>query len=132
VDQLAEKDLEFNALYHQVMARDIDSRLFIKNIENVQGDERDIIIFSIAYGRNVQGRVSVNFGTLNRQGGENRLNVAITRGKEKVIVVASVRPEDFEVSGSKNLGPLLFKQYLRYAYAVAHKDRTPYTRYCRR
>ncbi len=123
VDQLTEADLEFNALYHQVMARDVDSRLFIKNIENVQGDERDIIIFSIAYGRNLQGRVSVIFGTLNRQGGENRLNVAITRGKEKVIVVSSVGPEDFDVSGSKNLGPVLFKQYLRYAHAVAHKDR---------
>lgn len=123
VDQFAEDDAEFNALYSQVMSREIDARVFVKNIENVQGDERDIIIFSIAYGRNLQGRVSANFGTLNLQGGENRLNVAISRGKEKVIVVSSIKPVDIEVSGSKNLGPVLFKQYLRYAYAVANKDR---------
>lgn len=122
VDQLVEEDVEFNALYSQVMSREIDARVFVKNIENVQGDERDIIIFSIAYGRNLQGRVSANFGTLNRQGGENRLNVAISRGKEKVIVVSSIRPEDIDVGNSKNFGPVLFKQYLRYAYAVASKD----------
>ncbi|AFQ42439.1 AAA domain-containing protein [Desulfosporosinus meridiei] len=123
IDLFAEDDAEFNALYSQVMSREIDARLFVKNIENVQGDERDIIIFSIAYGRNLQGRVSANFGTLNLQGGENRLNVAISRGKEKVIIVSSIKPVDIEVSGSKNLGPVLFKQYLRYAYAVANKDR---------
>lgn len=127
VDQLAEEDVEFNALYSQVMSREIDARVFVKNIENVQGDERDIIIFSIAYGRNLQGRVSANFGTLNRQGGENRLNVAVSRGKEKVIVVSSIRPEDIDVGNSKNLGPVLFKQYLRYAYAVANKDQDTVT-----
>lgn len=127
VDQLAEEDLEFNALYSKVMSREIDARVFVKNIENVQGDERDIIIFSIAYGRNQQGRVSANFGTLNRQGGENRLNVAISRGKERVIVVSSIKPEDIDVGNSKNLGPVLFKQYLRYAYAVANKDQDTVT-----
>lgn len=62
-----------------------DIGLFVKNIENVQGDERDVIIFSLAYAKNEQGKVVRNFGWLNQRGGENRLNVAISRAKEKFI-----------------------------------------------
>lgn len=63
----------------------------------MQGDERDIIIFSTAYAKNVNGRVLNKFGTLDQDGWENRLNVAISRAKKKIYVVTSVEPEDFLV-----------------------------------
>lgn len=70
IDKYAEDDPEFGVIYEEVMSRDLDERIFVKNIENVQGDERDIIIFSIAYAKNAEGRVYNRFGTLGQQGGE--------------------------------------------------------------
>lgn len=96
-----------------------DTSIFIKNLENVQGDERDIIIFSIGYARNEFGKVMAHFGPLSIEGGENRLNVAITRAKEKIYVVTSIEPEELQVEGTKNIGPKLFKSYLRYVRAVS-------------
>ena len=97
-----------------------DTSLFIKNLENVQGDERDIIIFSIGYAKNEYGRVVAQFGPLSVEGGENRLNVAITRAKEKIYVVTSIEPEELNVENSKNAGPKIFKNYLRYVRAVSN------------
>ncbi len=96
-----------------------DTGIFVKNLENVQGDERDIIIFSIGYAENELGRIYTNFGSLSQDGGENRLNVAITRAKSKIIVVTSLEPEALKVDGAKNRGPKLLKQYLMYVRAVA-------------
>lgn len=97
-----------------------DISLFVKNLENVQGDERDIIIFSIGYAKNELGRVVANFGPLSLDGGENRLNVAITRAKEKIYVVTSIEPEELNVDSTKNAGPKIFKQYLKYVRAVSN------------
>lgn len=91
---------------------------FVKNIEAVQGDERDIIIFCIGYAKNEVGRVAINFGWLNQDGGENRLNVAISRAKEKIFVVTSIESEELLVDSTKNNGPKLFKQYLEYVKAI--------------
>ncbi len=100
-----------------------DVSIFVKNLENVQGDERDIIIFSIAYARNEDGKLNAQFGTLSMAGGENRLNVAVTRAKEKVYVVTSVEPEEFiTVETAKNSGPKLLKKYLQYARAVSNRN----------
>ena len=96
--------------------------MFIKNLENVQGDERDIIIFSIGYAENADGKVYTNFGSLSAEGGENRLNVAITRAKSKIIVVTSIEPEALKVDTSKHLGPKLLKKYLTYVRAAAKGD----------
>ena len=96
--------------------------MFIKNLENVQGDERDIIIFSIGYAENAEGKVYTNFGSLSADGGENRLNVAITRAKSKIIVVTSIEPEVLKVDTAKHLGPKLLKKYLTYARAVSRGD----------
>ncbi len=93
--------------------------LFIKNIENVQGDERDIIIFSIAYAPDENGQMHHHFGSLNLQKGENRLNVAITRAKEKIYVVSSILPGELRVAETKNNGPKLLKKYLQYAENVS-------------
>ena len=99
--------------------------LFVKNIENVQGDERDIIIFSTAYGRDAKGKINLQFGSLNMAGGENRLNVAITRAKEKVVIVTSLLPEEMKVSQLKNEGPKLLKAYLEYARKVSEGEYEP-------
>jgi hypothetical protein len=101
----------------------IPSTLIIKNIENVQGDEKDIIIFSIGYAPDAKGKMGMQFGSLNTLGGENRLNVAVTRAREKVIVVSSVLPDELKVSNTKNRGPKLLKEYLQFAKLVS--DRTP-------
>jgi hypothetical protein len=99
-----------------------DTGIFIKNLENVQGDERDIIIFSIGYAPNEMGKLYTNFGSLSTEGGENRLNVAITRAKTKIIVVTSIEPEDLRVDTAKNQGPKLLRDYLTYVRSVSDGD----------
>ncbi|MBY0549288.1 MAG: DUF4011 domain-containing protein [Candidatus Obscuribacterales bacterium] len=90
---------------------------FVKNLENSQGDERDVIIFSVGYGRAADGKLSMNFGPLNKQGGERRLNVAITRAREQVILVSSIRAEELTLKDSKSKGLAAFCNYLSYAEA---------------
>ncbi|MCU0104606.1 AAA domain-containing protein [Acholeplasma vituli] len=99
-----------------------DQSLFVKNIENVQGDERDIIIFSMGYAKNESGIVERRFGWLNHEGGQNRLNVAITRAKQKIYFVSSLLPEEFKVEDLAGLGPRYLKSFMRYCYAVSKKD----------
>ncbi len=101
--------------------------LFVKNIENVQGDERDIIVFSVAYAPDKTGKISLQFGTLNMQGGENRLNVAITRAKEKIIIVSSILPNQLQTDNTLNIGPKLLKKYLEYALMVSEGKYVPKT-----
>ncbi len=93
--------------------------LFVKNIENVQGDERDVIIFSIGYAPDARGKLTMQFGTLNTQGGENRLNVAVTRARERVYVVTSILPNQLHTEQTANAGPKLLKAYLQYALDVS-------------
>jgi DNA replication protein DnaC len=101
---------------------EIPSSLFVKNIENVQGDERDIIIFSIGYAPDYKGRFIANFGSLNLPKGENRLNVAITRAKEKIFIISSITPEELMVENAKNEGPGFLKEYLRFAWKVSERN----------
>jgi hypothetical protein len=86
---------------------------FIKNIESVQGDERDIIIFSIGYGRDEFGKFTMNFGPVGQEGGQRRLNVAVTRARQRVEVVASIRAADFPDTTNPRIRSL--KKYLDYA-----------------
>src|SRR5581483_3687104 len=72
--------------------------VLIKNLESVQGEERDIMMFSLTYGPDQTGRVAMNFGPLNQAGGERRLNVAITRAREALIVFGSLRSEHIDLS----------------------------------
>ncbi|WP_404332293.1 AAA domain-containing protein [Mesobacillus maritimus] len=120
IEMTAGEDEEFSAVYNQTMARDLDERVFVKNIENVQGDERDIILFSIGYAKNEEGRIYNRFGMLNQKGGENRLNVAVTRAKEEIIVVSSIEPEELNVASTSQMGPKLLKSYLKFVKAVAN------------
>ncbi|GEM_PF-160581 len=89
--------------------------VFVKNLENVQGDERDVILFSICYGPDVNGRMSLLFGPLNRPGGERRLNVAITRARDQVVVFSSIRADDIDLSRSRAMGVEHLKAFLDYA-----------------
>ena len=88
---------------------------FIKNLETVQGDERDTIIFSVAYGIDAQGRLLHNFGPLNRIGGERRLNVAVTRAKCNVQLVSSMHCTDIDLKRTSAEGAKLLREYLDYA-----------------
>lgn len=93
-----------------------ENPFFIKNLENVQGDERDTILLSVGYARNTQGILRYNFGPLGMQGGERRMNVAITRAKHNIKLVTSLRPEDFDKSRTEsNAGAKLLYDYIVYA-----------------
>jgi hypothetical protein len=106
-------------------AKVIPKTIFVKNIENVQGDERDIIIFSTAYAKDPGGRLVMQFGSLNAEGGENRLNVAVTRAKEQIYIVTSISPNQLKVEDAKNEGPRLLKSYLEYALEVSNGKYRP-------
>lgn len=124
IDAECQKDSVFRDAFLREQNRkedNEDTSIFIKNLENVQGDERDIIIFSIGYAKNEYGKVVAHFGPLSIEGGENRLNVAITRAKEKIYVITSIEPEELLVEGTKNAGPKIFKSYLKYVRAVSNK-----------
>jgi hypothetical protein len=87
---------------------------FVKNLESVQGDERDIIIFSIGYGPDEFGKITMAFGPLNKEGGHRRLNVAVTRARRRVEVVTSITAAEFD-SASSNWGVKCLRRYLDYA-----------------
>lgn len=89
--------------------------VFIKNLENVQGDERDIILFSVGYGPDEKGNVSMNFGPLNRDGGWRRLNVAISRARKSMIVYSVLRPEQIDLSRTRSEGVAGLKGFLEFA-----------------
>ncbi len=88
---------------------------FVKNIENVQGEECDVIIFSIGFAKGDNEKVAARYGFLATDGGEKRLNVAITRAKKSIVIVSSVEPEELPVDTTKNSGPKLLRKYLEYA-----------------
>ena len=89
---------------------------FVKNLENVQGDERDVMILTINYAKNAaSGTLSHNFGPLNKVGGERRLNVAITRARSRQIVVSSIRADDIDLSRTASNGARLLRSYLDFA-----------------
>ena len=89
--------------------------LFIKNLESVQGDERDIIMFSVTYGPDENGKVSLNFGPLNRDGGWRRLNVAVSRARKEMIVFSSLMPEQINTARTKAEGVAALRNFLTFA-----------------
>ena len=89
--------------------------IFIKNLENVQGDERDIILFSVGYGPDKDGNVSMNFGPLNNRGGERRLNVAVSRARYEMIVFSTLRAEQIDLKRSQAAGVEGLQKFLKYA-----------------
>lgn len=74
----------------ETISNELYEPIFIKNLENVQGDERDVILFSIGYGPDAEGKVALNFGPLNREGGSRRLNVAVSRARKEMMVFSTL------------------------------------------
>jgi very-short-patch-repair endonuclease len=99
----------------QLVAEDKRERMFIKNLENVQGDERDVIFFCTTYGKDSSGNMSQNYGPLSKPGGQKRLNVAVTRARVAVRVFTSLRPSDIDLSKVSEDGPKHLRNYLEYA-----------------
>jgi very-short-patch-repair endonuclease len=91
-----------------------DTGFFIKNIENVQGDERDVIMISTTYGPDESGRIHQNFGPINRAQGPRRLNVLFTRAKNRIELFSSMSPDQLRVENSPR-GLQLLREYLSYA-----------------
>lgn len=88
---------------------------FVKNLENVQGDERDVILISVGYGKTEDGHLPMNFGPLNRDGGERRLNVLITRARRRCLVYSNFVADDLDLRRSSARGVDALKTYLKYA-----------------
>ena len=99
----------------EYFSEDAEEPVFVKNLENVQGDERDAILFSICYGPDMHGRISMNFGPMNRDGGERRLNVAITRARREVIVFSTLRADQIDLARTRALGVKHLKAFIEYA-----------------
>nr|GEY26972.1 hypothetical protein [Tanacetum cinerariifolium] len=99
----------------QAIASTAHEPLFIKNIENVQGDERDIIYFSITYGQDAAGKLNLNFGPLNLEGGHRRLNVAVSRARQNVVIFSTLLPEQIDLSKVRATGVRDLKNYLDFA-----------------
>ena len=96
---------------------------FVKNLERVQGDERDAIILSVGYGKNADGRLLYRFGPLNMEGGERRLNVAVTRAKERMTLVSSFTHRDMDPERSQARGVGLLRAYLEYCASNGSRPR---------
>lgn len=104
-----------NSAFEMFFADNIEEPFFIKNLENVQGDERDTIIFSIGYAKDSRGVMYMNFGPLSREGGYRRLNVAITRAKYNVKLVGSIHATDIDLEKTSSQGVKLLRSYIEYA-----------------
>ncbi|SHK82880.1 Part of AAA domain-containing protein [Chryseobacterium polytrichastri] len=106
-----------------------DEPFFVKNLENVQGDERDVIFISIGYGRTEDGKVPMSFGPLNNEGGERRLNVLITRAKSRCEVFTNITAADMTLGSNAKFGVRALKSFLyfaQYGKFESDKDELPY------
>jgi very-short-patch-repair endonuclease len=94
---------------------DRHDHFFVKNLETIQGDERDVIFISVGYGRDAQGRLSMNFGPLNQEGGERRLNVLISRSRLKCVVFSNFTHRDVSLESTSSRGVFALKSFLEFA-----------------
>jgi len=115
VEDIIEERRAANPAFEDYFSDDGDEPFFVKNLENVQGDERDVILFSVGYAKGPDGKFLMNFGPLNRSGGERRLNVAVTRAKEQVVVFASCKGSEIDISRTQAVGAAHLKAFLEYA-----------------
>jgi REase_MTES_1575/Protein of unknown function (DUF4011)/AAA domain/Protein of unknown function (DUF3320) len=114
VEEAIENKLNEHPDFEPFFKEDRLEGFFVKNLENVQGDERDVIFFSVGYGFDQQRQMTMNFGPLNKPGGERRLNVAVTRAREKVVLITSIKASDID-KDTQALGVQTLRTYLDYA-----------------
>ncbi len=115
IEEMLEERMRRQPELEQWVSSDAAEPLFIKNLENVQGDERDIILFSTTFAADQNGKMTMNFGPLNQQGGERRLNVAITRARQGVVVVSSLTADQIDLSRTRAQGVADLRAYLDFA-----------------
>ncbi len=120
IEDLLEQARNKHPKLEKFFSDELEEPLFVKNLENVQGDERDVILFSVCYAPDKDGKFSMNFGPLNRLGGERRLNVAITRAKEQVIVFSSIKSTQIDLARTRATGAAHLKYFLDYAEKGIH------------
>ena len=101
--------------YEPLFSDNKDERFFVKNLETIQGDERDVILISVGYGYDEDRKMSLNFGPLNQDGGERRLNVLITRAREKCVVFSNFKAYDMNLTANPPYGVKSLKEFLEYA-----------------
>jgi len=104
-----------NSAFESFFDENLEEPFFVKNLENVQGDERDVIQLSVGYGPDEAGKVAMRFGPLNQQGGERRLNVAVTRARRAMTVVSSMTAADIDLSRGRSEGAKVLRAFLDYA-----------------
>jgi very-short-patch-repair endonuclease len=115
IQSLLESRRGANPKLDAVLAEIEEEPLFVKNLENVQGDERDVILFSITYGPDAAGKITMQMGPLIKEGGHRRLNVAITRAREQVILFSTLLPEHIDTARASGQGVADLKAYLDFA-----------------
>ncbi len=115
VDRLLSKRRQTDPRFEELFSQEREEPFFIKNLETVQGDERDTIILNTIYGHDAQGVLIQNYGPLNREGGERRLNVAITRAKDSLQVITSLHGTDVAIAEGASMGKKLLREFLQYA-----------------
>ncbi len=123
LERLADEDPAFARRYEAELAREQDDRfvgLFVKNLENVQGDERDVIVVSVCYAPGPDGRMLMNFGPINQRGGEKRLNVIFSRARAHLALISTI--DGSTITNVYNDGASTLRRFLRYAHAVSGGD----------
>lgn len=115
IEDLLDQKRRENPDIEPFFTSEVHEPVFIKNLENVQGDERDTIIFSVGYGPDQTGKPSMNFGPLNKDGGERRLNVAVTRARCRLMVFTSILSDQIDLRRTQSVGVKHFKTFLDYA-----------------
>jgi len=123
LDALAAEDSAFGALLEAEYVREEDDQfcgLFVKNLENVQGDERDIILMSVCYAPDDAGKMRMNFGPINQRGGEKRLNVIFSRARHHMVLVSSIRHH--QITNDYNDGARALKNFLHYAESLSRGE----------
>lgn len=114
IEDLLQEEFVRNADFDKWANGDGES-LFVKNLENVQGDERDVILFSVAFGPDEEGKLSLNFGPLNKEGGWKRLNVAVSRARSEMVVFSTMTADMIDLKRTKSKGVEALKDFLEFA-----------------
>ena len=115
IENLLDQERRTRIEIEKYFGSDWHEPVFVKNLESVQGDERDVILFSVGYGPDAAGHITQNYGPLNLDGGARRLNVAITRARSELVVFATLKPDQIDLSRAKGSGVRDFKHFLEFA-----------------
>jgi very-short-patch-repair endonuclease/DNA polymerase III delta prime subunit len=115
IEDVLEEMLQQDNSLESFFSKDRPEHFFVKNLESIQGDERDVIFISVGYGKNANGRLPMNFGPINQTGGARRLNVLVTRARKRLEIFSSIKGDDFDLSRTDSDGVHLLKYYLDFA-----------------